>query len=138
MKKLLLLVSWPLLLSLSLPAQRVDLNNTHYRLLMVDQVITNNQGRKVPAHADGNPKLFGYKAVMNASKTLAMVEMVADRHDDFDDIRAAVAAPGAAAGMVAFDKRTTKLGVFSAAARAAGFSDKEIDAFLNKSSVRVP
>ena len=138
MTKSLTLLGWLAVFSLSLLAQRVDLNNTHYRLLMVDRVITNSQGQKVPAHAASNPKLLGFKAVMNASRTLAMVEMVADRHGDFDDARAAVAAPSAVAGMVAVDKRTTKPEVFILAARAAGFSDKEIDAFLNKSSVWVP
>jgi hypothetical protein len=109
-----------------LAAQRVDSTNSHYRLLALDRVITDEHGNKVPAHAKGK---LGFVAIYNEQMTLCVVEYVALRNEDLDDAR-----NDRDARVRVFDKARVKRTVFEAAARAAGFTNVNFD----KVFVRVP
>ena len=125
MRKILFL---SLLLAVVLPAaaQRVDSKLTHYRLVGVDRVITDAQGRRVPAHAAGK---LAYIAIYNPAGTLCWVEYVARNHRDLDDAR-----QDTSPGVVFHEKAFARREVVEAAAKAAGFTNVDLGKFF----VRVP
>ncbi len=116
------------LLFLSVPAlaQRVDSTNTHYRVWAIDRVITDAQGIRTPAHAQGK---LGFVAIYSADGSLCLVEYVAARHQDLEDVRR-----DSDPRVRVFEKPFTKRAVFETTARAAGFTQLNLDKFF----VRVP
>lgn len=116
------------LLVLSVPAlaQRVDSTNTHYRVWALDRVVTDAQGVRMPAHAQG---MLGFVAIYSPDNSLCLVEYVAAKHEDLDALR-----KDKDPRVRVFEKPFTKRAVFETAARAAGFTQLNLDKFF----VRVP
>jgi len=133
---LLLLV---LLAAVPLAAQRVDSTQTHVRVWVLDEVVTDAQsGRKMPAHAKGKLAFIAIYAP-GENPTRCLVEYVALKNSDLDDVRAARdrdkdKADTDRAKVRVFEKGRTKRSDFEAAARAAGFTNLDLDRFF----VRVP
>lgn len=117
---LILVLDWPA------GAQRVDSTNTHYRVWAIDRVVTDAQGMRMPAHAQGK---LGFVAIYSPDASLCLVEYVAARHQDFNALR-----QDKDPRVRVFEKPFTKRAVFDAAARAAGFTQLNLDKFF----VRVP
>jgi len=115
-----------LLLTVSALAQRVDSTNTHYRVWAIDRVITDAQGIRMPAHAQG---MLGFVAIYSPDGSLCLVEYVAAKHQDLDAVRR-----DRDPRVRVFEKPFTKRVVFETTARAAGFTQVNLDKFF----VRVP
>jgi len=66
-------------------AQRVDPRQSHYRIRAIDRVITDANGVRKPAHADGK---LAFVAIYRGSSNICMVEYVFTNYKDFDILRA--------------------------------------------------
>lgn len=126
MKRAALLLTVLVIFAHAAPAQRVDSSlNSHVRIWVIDRV-TDAQGRRMPAHAEGK---LGFVAIYNADRTLCVVEYVAEKYEDFDSLRA-----DTDPRVKVFEKAKTRREVFERAVGAAGFVNFNLDRFV----VRVP
>ncbi len=116
------------LLALSLPAgaQRVAGDQNHHRVWSIDRVVV-SQGVRMPAHAQGK---LGFVALYGpVASGLCLVEYVSRNDQDFADLRAAAATDPQ---VLVFDKAFTPRAVFVTAAKAAGFTQLNLDKFFVK------
>ncbi len=84
----------------------------------------------MPAHASGTG-ILGFVALYSPNGSLCLVEYVAEHNSDFDALRADAAADPV---VRIWEKAFTRHSVFEAAAKAAGFTQLNLDKFF----VRVP
>jgi hypothetical protein len=116
-----------LLLSGTIFAQRVDPFQNHYRVRVVDKVITGADGIRKPAHASG---MLAYAAIYHPNGKLVLVEYVAKEFSDLDGLfKDAAKDPD----VKVFPKGQTKKEDVEAAAKAVGFG--KVD--LSRLTVRV-
>ena len=117
--------------SLIANAQRVDPTQSHYRLRVIDRVITDAMGRR-PAHAEGK---LGFVAIYKGNSNICMVEYVALKYEDFNSLRADASNDPL---IKIFEKARSRKEDVAAAGRAAGFAQADLDKFFDKVFVRVP
>lgn len=113
-------------------AQRVDSTNTHFRVWAIDRVITDEQGHRMPAHAKGK---LAFNAIYNADDTMCLVEYVALKNFELDDVRKdrdkdKDKDDKDKTKVKVFEKAHTKKSDFVAAAKAAGFANLNFDSFF--------
>ncbi len=126
-----------LVVAVPLAAQRVDSTNTHFRVWAIDRVITDDKGHKMPAHAKGK---LAYNAIYNADDTMCLVEYVALKNFELDDVRKdrdkdKDKDDGDKTKVKVFEKAHTRKSDFVAAARVAGFVNVNLN--LDNFFVRV-
>jgi len=121
-----------LIVAAPLFGQRVDPSQSHYRMRVIDRVITDANGVRKPAHADGK---LGFVAIYRGNSNICLVEYVALKHEDFDGLRSDAAND---AQIKVFDKARSRKQDVENAGRAAGFAQADLDKFFDKVYVRVP
>jgi hypothetical protein len=118
--------------ALPLAAQRVDSTNTHFRVWAIDRVVSDEHGNRMPTHAKGK---LAFAAIYNADDSMCVVEYVALKNGDLDDVRNDKEKDknkqdGDKTKVRAFEKGRTKKSDFEAAAKAAGFVNVDLDRLL--------
>jgi len=123
--------------SMVLPARSqkraVDPRLSHYRVVVLDQIISDGHGHRMPAHAAAAGTLGFVVLAYHSDGKHVLVELVGTSYHTWDALRSQGAA-NADPMMFSFDKALVPQATIAAAVKAAGFPNVD----LSKTFVRVP